>query len=81
MARNADKTKDRITVTRELGGPGRVTIYWEVLEGETEWTAHRMIPSRPHTRMAHLDAPDMLTVFKYVRDILVGTIDEELMAA
>jgi hypothetical protein len=81
MATNPDLTKDRITVTRELGGPGRVTIYWEVVEGETKWEAHRMIPTRPHTRMEHLDAPDMLTVFKRVRDILVGTIDDELIAA
>lgn len=74
-----EKIKDRITVTRELGGLDRVTIYWEVVEGQTNWEAYRMIPSRPHIHIGKLDAPDMLTVFKLVRDILIGTIDDRIL--
>lgn len=78
MPRKTD-VKDRLTVTRELGGPGRVTIYWEQERGTEGWIAHRMIPSRPHTRMEDLDASNMLETFKFMRDVLAGNLDEELL--
>lgn len=70
---------DRLTVTRGLHGPDRVTIYWEQEQGTEGWTAHRMIPSRPHTRMRDFDCDDMLSVFKLIRDILAGKIDESIL--
>lgn len=81
MATEENPIRDRLTVTRELGGPGRVTIYWEQNRGTEGWVAHRLIPRQPHTRMPDLDAPNMLEVFKLMRDIAVGSIDDELLMA
>lgn len=71
--------RDRLTATRQLGGPERVTIYWEKKRGADTWLAHRILTGQPHARMRELDADDMLSVFKFMRDVLTGNLDEELL--
>ena len=75
------QVKDRLQVTRELGGPRRVVIYWELIKTRPNegWKAYRTIPNRPHTAMPEFDCPDILSIFKLMRDILCGKIGDDVL--
>lgn len=72
---------DTLRVTRDggvriKGKTKHITLFWNLVE--TQYVAYRTMPGVNQTaRLPKLDAPDMLTVFKNMRDFLQRTMLEE----
>lgn len=73
------KMLKRLEVTRKVEGSNWVvTVSWKLEDGV--WEAQRLMPGVNNwADLPDLNTVNMIDVFKFMRDILAGSIDKELI--